>query len=175
MKPEIVKKNEIVLLHYEVPGIVLTLRGKALESGAEGDIVNVLNVNPSAPSRASSPAPAASPSGADRAARLAAAVRHRMQSTTVSAMSNRPRLPVPLASSLASGLLGGCAAIDRLKNVGEQPELSAIENPTAQPGYKPVQMPMPAPQPALQSEFAVAQRLARLLQGPARACRSATS
>ena len=27
--------------------------------------------------------------------------------------------------------------------------LSAIENPTAQPGYKPVQMPMPAPQPAV--------------------------
>ena len=46
-------------------------------------------------------------------------------------------------------LLGGCAAIDRLWNVGEQPKLSAIENPTAQAGYKPVQMPMPAPQPAV--------------------------
>src|SRR5262249_6292766 len=39
-------------------------------------------------------------------------------------------------------------ALDRLKNVGEKPELSEIKNPTAQPGYKPVQMPMPAPQPA---------------------------
>ena len=36
----------------------------------------------------------------------------------------------------------GCASI------GEQPPLSAIENPTTQPGYKPVQMPMPTPQPA---------------------------
>ena len=27
-----------------------------------------------------------------------------------------------------------------------QPKLSAIENPTAQPGYKPVQMPMPKPE-----------------------------
>ena len=46
-------------------------------------------------------------------------------------------------------LTGGCAAIDRLAtNVGEKPKLSAIDNPTAQPGYKPVQMPMPAPQPA---------------------------
>jgi flagellar L-ring protein precursor FlgH len=44
--------------------------------------------------------------------------------------------------------LGACSAIDRLKNVGEVPTLSAIDNPTAQPGYKPVQMPMPAPQAA---------------------------
>ena len=45
MKPEIVQKNDTVMLYYEVPGIVLTMRGKALESGAEGDLVNVLNVN----------------------------------------------------------------------------------------------------------------------------------
>ena len=32
--------------------------------------------------------------------------------------------------------------------IGEQPPLSAIDNPTTQPGYKPVQMPMPTPQPA---------------------------
>jgi len=44
MKPEVVKKNEMVLLHYEVPGIVLTMRGQALESGTEGDLVNVLNI-----------------------------------------------------------------------------------------------------------------------------------
>ena len=66
----------------------------------------------------------------------------------VSPMSNRPRLPATLATLLATGLLANCSALDRLKNVGEKPELSAIENPTAQPGYKPVQMPMPAPQPA---------------------------
>jgi flagellar L-ring protein precursor FlgH len=41
-----------------------------------------------------------------------------------------------------------CSSIDRLKNVGEQPSLTAINNPTTQPGYRPVQMPMPAPQPA---------------------------
>jgi flagellar L-ring protein precursor FlgH len=63
-------------------------------------------------------------------------------------MSNRPRLPATLATLLATGLLANCSALDRLKNVGEKPELSAIENPTTQPGYKPVQMPMPAPQPA---------------------------
>src|SRR6185436_16752317 len=65
------------------------------------------------------------------------------------AMSNRPRLPISLAVVLAGGLLGSCSALDRLKNIGEQPALSRIENPTAQVGYKPVQMPMPAPQPAV--------------------------
>jgi flagellar L-ring protein precursor FlgH len=50
-------------------------------------------------------------------------------------------------AAAASGL-GGCSAVDRLAMVGEQPPLTRIENPTAQPGYKPVQMPMPAAQPA---------------------------
>lgn len=44
--------------------------------------------------------------------------------------------------------LAACgSAADRLKQVGETPALSAIENPTAQPGYRPVQMPMPVMQP----------------------------
>jgi flagellar L-ring protein precursor FlgH len=42
----------------------------------------------------------------------------------------------------------GCSSIDRLASIGEKPSLSAIENPTAQPGYKPVQMPMPTPEVA---------------------------
>jgi flagellar L-ring protein precursor FlgH len=41
---------------------------------------------------------------------------------------------------------GGCAGIDRLSQIGEEPKLSSIENPTTQPGYKPVQMPMPKPE-----------------------------
>jgi flagellar L-ring protein precursor FlgH len=51
-------------------------------------------------------------------------------------------------ATIAAILLSGCAAFDRLKNIGEQPALSAVDNPTARPGYKPVQMPMPAAQPA---------------------------
>jgi flagellar L-ring protein precursor FlgH len=51
-------------------------------------------------------------------------------------------------TALTASLLSGCAAFDRLKNVGQQPALSAVDNPTARPGYKPVQMPMPALQPA---------------------------
>ena len=51
--------------------------------------------------------------------------------------------------ALALATLGsGCSSIDRFKTIGDQPSLTAIDNPTAQPGYKPVQMPMPKPQPA---------------------------
>ncbi|MEW6769108.1 MAG: flagellar basal body L-ring protein FlgH [Pseudomonadota bacterium] len=52
-------------------------------------------------------------------------------------------------SVLVIGCVGsGCSSIDRLANIGEKPKLSAIDNPTTQAGYKPVSMPMPAPQPA---------------------------
>ena len=51
-------------------------------------------------------------------------------------------------AALAGSLLGSCAALDRIKNIGQQPPLTAVDNPTARPGYKPVQMPMPAAQPA---------------------------
>ena len=47
-----------------------------------------------------------------------------------------------------AALTSGCSSIDRLSQIGEQPKLAAIENPTAQPGYKPVQMPMPKPETA---------------------------
>ena len=43
MKPEIVQRNDAVTLIYEAPGVMITARGKAVEAGAEGDIVNVLN------------------------------------------------------------------------------------------------------------------------------------
>jgi flagellar L-ring protein precursor FlgH len=43
-------------------------------------------------------------------------------------------------------IAGGCSSIDRLSQIGEQPKLSSIDNPTTAPGYKPVQMPMPKPE-----------------------------
>jgi flagellar L-ring protein precursor FlgH len=53
------------------------------------------------------------------------------------------------AALLATATLAsGCSSIDRLSAIGEKPALTSIENPTAQPGYKPVQMPMPKPEPA---------------------------
>jgi len=43
-KPELVHRNEPVIMVFEQPGLVLTLRGKALASGAEGDTVDVINL-----------------------------------------------------------------------------------------------------------------------------------
>jgi flagella basal body P-ring formation protein FlgA len=42
-KPEVVQRNESVTLVYKVPGITLTVRGKATEGGAQGDVISVLN------------------------------------------------------------------------------------------------------------------------------------
>jgi flagella basal body P-ring formation protein FlgA len=44
MKPLAVQRNEPVIIRYEIPGIVLSVRGKAIEAGSVGDLVSVLNV-----------------------------------------------------------------------------------------------------------------------------------
>ncbi|MET0607040.1 MAG: flagellar basal body L-ring protein FlgH [Beijerinckiaceae bacterium] len=61
----------------------------------------------------------------------------------MSQYANRRLFPVAaIALSLA---LGGCGVADRLAQIGQAPPLSAIHDPTAQPGYKPVRLPMPQP------------------------------
>jgi len=56
---------------------------------------------------------------------------------------------------LVSGLLAlsiglaGCGTSNQLKEVGKTPALSNIDDPTAAAGYKPVSLPMPAPEPAV--------------------------
>jgi flagella basal body P-ring formation protein FlgA len=44
MKPMIVQRNDAITIAYEAPGISLTLRGQAQDSGAIGDTINVANV-----------------------------------------------------------------------------------------------------------------------------------
>ncbi len=68
-------------------------------------------------------------------------------------MSSSPRFnTTSLTRLLAVGALalglGACNTLERLTKVGEEPGMTAIDNPTHQPGYKPVSMPMPAPQTA---------------------------
>src|SRR6201996_2074020 len=55
---------------------------------------------------------------------------------------------VALAGSLLTlaCVASGCSAVSRLSQIGETPKLTSIDNPTAQPGYKPVSMPMPKPE-----------------------------
>ncbi|WP_063684710.1 flagellar basal body P-ring formation chaperone FlgA [Bradyrhizobium stylosanthis] len=44
VKPDFVQRDQAVTIIYQVPGLYLTTRGKAVESGAEGDTVSVLNL-----------------------------------------------------------------------------------------------------------------------------------
>jgi flagella basal body P-ring formation protein FlgA len=43
-KPDLVQRDQSVTLIYETAGLYLTMRGKALDGGTEGDVVNVLNL-----------------------------------------------------------------------------------------------------------------------------------
>src|SRR3954469_17883081 len=61
---------------------------------------------------------------------------------------NCSRLVSAAALLAILSVAGGCSSIDRLSQIGEQPKLNGIEDPTTQPGYKPVQMPMPKPEAA---------------------------
>jgi flagella basal body P-ring formation protein FlgA len=43
-KPDLVQRDQSVMLIYETAGLYLTIRGKALEGGTEGDVVSVMNL-----------------------------------------------------------------------------------------------------------------------------------
>ena len=64
----------------------------------------------------------------------------------MSSKLNRVILTTALLTT--ASLTSGCSAINRLSAIGEKPALTSIDNPTTQPGYKPVQMPMPKPEVA---------------------------
>ncbi|MSP68406.1 MAG: flagellar basal body L-ring protein FlgH [Alphaproteobacteria bacterium] len=50
-----------------------------------------------------------------------------------------------LISALALVAAGCAEQLDRLSQIGKSPKMTPIENPTAQKGYAPITMPMPAP------------------------------
>jgi flagellar L-ring protein precursor FlgH len=64
------------------------------------------------------------------------------------AMSTLRHLQKLSLIALVTCTTGGCAYLDRLASVGQEPKLSAVNNPTAERGYRPVTMPMPEPIPA---------------------------
>jgi len=61
---------------------------------------------------------------------------------------SRNRLILAGALFALGTIASACSSLDRLSQIGEKPKLTEIENPTTQPGYKPVQMPMPKPEVA---------------------------
>jgi len=172
-RPELVARNETVTITFEVPGIVLTMRGQAIEAGALGDLVNVLNVQSKRTIQATVTGHGRVSVGArPRDWRRTHPQQHTctrrvrvmpMKFNNMSRAANAALLPsflwgasgtgrcvsrAALVAALAA-FAGGCSSLDRIRFLGEKPPLAAIENPTTQAGYKPVQMPMPAPQPAV--------------------------
>ncbi len=57
------------------------------------------------------------------------------------------RLAALTAALVVAASTSGCMVPDRLRDVGRAPELSPIADPTAIENYRPVTMPMPAPEP----------------------------
>ena len=39
--------------------------------------------------------------------------------------------------------ISGCNTLNRLSDLGAEPKISTIQNPTTKPDYKPISMPMP--------------------------------
>jgi flagellar L-ring protein precursor FlgH len=54
-----------------------------------------------------------------------------------------------LAVSALALALTGCNALNRLAEVGAEPPMTVIQNPTKAPNYRPVTMPMPRAQPVV--------------------------
>lgn len=54
-----------------------------------------------------------------------------------------------LATILAPVLLGGCGNLQRLSEIGRPPSMTQPTDPTQEAGYRPMTMPMPAPQTAV--------------------------
>lgn len=52
------------------------------------------------------------------------------------------------AVMLAASVISGCNTLSRMADIGETPPLTEIKNPKHKPDYKPVSMPMPAPETA---------------------------
>ncbi len=61
------------------------------------------------------------------------------------ARSHRNGAAIAVAGLLAAVSLSGCNIFTRLSEVGSEPALSEIVNPTTREDYQPVSLPMPAP------------------------------
>jgi flagellar L-ring protein FlgH len=69
-----------------------------------------------------------------------------MIASKIASKISAKRLIRPALMLVMLGVLGGCQTLEKLAGVGQAPRLSAISDPTAQVGYQPVRMPMPAPE-----------------------------
>ncbi len=139
IRPPLVLKGTAVLMRLENGGLELTGQGQALDAGAMGDHVRVLNPT----SRAVLEAEVTGPDRVKVRPELDAHVGNRAHRH-----GRRPMTPArAFLALLAPALLAGCGSLDRLSDIGRAPEMSAITDPTKDPEWRPVSMPMPNPKP----------------------------
>ena len=121
--------------------MVLSVRAKALEAGAEGDTISVLNAQSNRVVQATVTGPGRVPSitRPRRRAQLKARPMTLEPPRLLFFLSRRwcwPAAARPTGSPVSA----------------RRPSLTAIDDPTASPGYKPVSLPMPPPeQPVYQA------------------------
>ncbi len=65
-------------------------------------------------------------------------------------MTRHPAMRIVRIAALSAVIaaVAGCNTLTKLSEIGDGPKLSQIDNPTARPDYKPVNLPLPAAQPA---------------------------
>jgi flagella basal body P-ring formation protein FlgA len=90
-KPDLVQRDGNVTLIYEASGIYLTARGKAVDSGTEGDTVTVLNLQ-------SKRTISGTVVGRDQVAISIATARYPVSDTTASVDTSETEAPAPVAS-----------------------------------------------------------------------------
>ena len=56
------------------------------------------------------------------------------------------KIPYTLFLTTIMASLSGCNLAERMSQVGDPPDMSQIQNPTLVSDYRPVTMPMPAPE-----------------------------
>jgi flagellar basal body P-ring formation protein FlgA len=101
VKPDFVLRDQNVTVIYQVPGIYLTTRGKAIESGAEGDTISVLNLQTKRTlTGVVTGRGQVTVQGASQAAPMPAAVEQ-----TSSLKRDETPAPVPTAAALAQSLI----------------------------------------------------------------------
>jgi flagella basal body P-ring formation protein FlgA len=102
-KPEFVQRDQNVTIIYQVPGLYLTTRGKAIESGAEGDIVNVINVQTKRTlTGVVTGRGQITVQGASQAAPMAPAVAPADQTSSIQRETPAPAAPIPVTPTKIS-------------------------------------------------------------------------
>ncbi len=136
--PLVIKRNDLVLIVLERPGMYLTAEGKALEDGGKGSVIRVMNV------QSNRSVDAVDEESGRVSIRLAGPQASRLLrpamtiSRTFSAAPWRcPRRWSPAWRWPAATPSPGSA------RVTEEPPMTKVSDPTKAPGYKPVEMPVP--------------------------------